>query len=126
MLKAYVRIKNNFHLVVDMAVTGSEIARGLSDRSYLGEQEGMLFITHEPLPFWMKNMQIPVDIIWMNQNRIVIAVLHNAQSCPTFGECPSYMPDKEFSYVLETVSGFAEKYDIVPGTQIPFQILAEP
>lgn len=125
MLKAYVRVENNFHLVVDVAVTGSEIATGLSNRSYLGEQEGMLFIIHEPVPFWMKNMQIPIDILWLDKNQVVQSVLHNAQPCPLFGECPSYMPPDEFSYVLETVAGFAEKYDIYPGIQVPFQILTD-
>lgn len=108
-------------MVVDVASTGSQIAEGLSNRSYLGEQEGMLFIIHEPVPFWMKNMQIPIDMIFLDSNHLVVSVVHNAVPCPPLGECPSYMPDEEFSYVLETVAGFAVFHDIGIGDQIPFQ-----
>lgn len=110
-------------MVVDVAVTGEEIARGLSDRSYLMEQEGMLFIVHDPVPFWMENMKIPIDIIFLDKNHIVVSIVDNAQPCPSLGECPSYMPDEEFSYVLETIPGFAYWHSISKGTQIPFQII---
>lgn len=123
MRKASVQIENNFHMVVDVAVTGEEIARGLSDRSYLMEQEGMLFIVHEPVPFWMKNMKIPIDIIFLDKNHLVVDIVNDAQPCPLVGECPSYMPDEEFSYVLETIPGFAYWHSIGVGTQIPFQII---
>lgn len=109
-------------MTVDVVRTWFDIARGLSDRTSMGEQEGMLFIVDEPMEFWMKHMLIPIDMIWMNKEHIVVSVLHNAQPCPTFGDCPKYMPNSEFSYVLETVAGFAEKNDIGPGTKIPFQI----
>lgn len=109
-------------MVVDVAVSGEEIARGLSDRSYLMEQEAMLFIIHHPVPFWMKNMKIPIDIIFLDKNHIVIDIVSNAQPCPSVGECISYMPDEEFSYVLETIPGFALWHSISVGTQIPFQI----
>lgn len=122
MRKAYVQINNDFHMVVDVAVSGEEIARGLSDRSYLMEQEGMLFICHHPVPFWMKNMKIPIDILWLDNNHLVVDIISNAQPCPDIGECPSHMPETEFSYVLETIPGFAYWHNVTVGTQIPFQI----
>jgi len=126
MQRAYVRINNNFHMVVDVATNGHEIAEGLSNRSYLADHEGMLFLVEHPLPFWMKNMKIPIDIIFLDQDRIVVSIVHYAQPCYPYEECRSYMPDSPYSYVLEVRAGFCEFYNVNIGTQIPFEFITSP
>lgn len=58
---------------VELARTILEKARGLSGREGLGENEGMLFVFGAPAAqsFWMKGMKFPIDIIWIQGDRIV-------------------------------------------------------
>ena len=61
-----------------VATTEEEKEKGLMGIEELPENEGMLFdYSDEPqaeLSFWMKNVDIPLDIIFINQDGIVISV----------------------------------------------------
>ena len=63
-----------------VATTEEEKERGLMNIEQLPENEGMLFdYSDEPqaeLSFWMKNVDIPLDIIFINQDGVVISVKH--------------------------------------------------
>ena len=63
-----------------VVTTEEEKERGLMGIEELPENEGMLFdYSDEPqaeLSFWMKNVEIPLDIIFVNQEGIVISVKH--------------------------------------------------
>ena len=52
---------------VELARTSVEQARGLSGRAGLGVDEGMLFLFGKSgvQNFWMKDMNFPIDIIWI-------------------------------------------------------------
>ena len=78
-------------------------AKGLMDRESL--DGGMLFVYNEEkiIPIWMKNMKIPLDIIWLNKDREVVHIIENAQPCGQ--ECESFKPDVEAMYVLELNAG---------------------
>jgi hypothetical protein len=51
----------------EVASTTVEQARGLSGRAGLGQDEGMLFLFSSPgvKNFWMKDMNFPIDMIWI-------------------------------------------------------------
>lgn len=72
--------EKNYHLLV--AETEEQRERGLMDVESMEEDEGMLFdYSDEPqasLSFWMKNTTIPLDIIFINQDGIVISVKQGA------------------------------------------------
>jgi uncharacterized protein len=72
--------------------------------------------------FWMKDMRFPIDIIWLDSNKTIIHIEHNVQPCSFGSFCPTYKPDGNSLYVLETVAGFANKYAIVQGTQAEFEL----
>jgi uncharacterized membrane protein (UPF0127 family) len=52
---------------VEVASTTIEETRGLSGRAGLGQNEGMLFLFGSPnvQNFWMKDMNFPIDMIWI-------------------------------------------------------------
>jgi uncharacterized membrane protein (UPF0127 family) len=52
---------------VELATTVIQQAKGLSGRTGLGENDGMLFLFNRPAiqSFWMKDMNFPIDIIWI-------------------------------------------------------------
>ena len=68
--------KKVYNLLV--ATTEEEKEKGLMGIEELPDNEGMLFdYSDEPqaeLSFWMKNVDIPLDIIFINQDGIVISV----------------------------------------------------
>ncbi len=66
-----VRIRNAT-FTVEMATTTLEQARGLSFRASLAEGSGMLFtFSHGVQSFWMKDMNFPIDIVWISDGKVV-------------------------------------------------------
>jgi hypothetical protein len=60
-------------LYVEKATNEAEWSRGLSGRAELNTNRGMLFVfpTPEIQTFWMKDTLIPLDIIWVTDNKVV-------------------------------------------------------
>ena len=50
-----------------------ERTRGLADIVHLADDEGMIFLfpTRTPQTFWMKDVEYPIDIVWISQRQIV-------------------------------------------------------
>jgi uncharacterized protein len=101
---------------VEIAKTRAEMRKGLMYRHYLPDLHGMLFIfpssnTHT---FWMKHTLIPLDIIWLDQNGVVVWVLPNAPPC-IVDPCDTYTPPEMAKYVLEINAGMAQKLGIKRG-----------
>lgn len=101
-------------IVVLVAENDKNRKKGLSGKSSLGEYEGMLFVFEESLKhgIWMKDMNFPIDIIWLNDLNEVIH-LEERISPETFPKV--FYPNKSASYVLEVSSGFIDKYKIRKG-----------
>ncbi len=112
---------NGIRLVTDIASTGDQRSKGLAVKDDLKENEAMLFVfsKENEYGFWMKDMKFPIDIIWLDSDRKVVHVEHSLDPCGP-DSCPIYEPDGDALYVLETVAGFAEQYDVVEGTLIEF------
>ena len=95
--------------------------KGLSRRESLPEGEGMLFVFDRPAmyPFWMKDMNFSIDIIWMDSEKQVVHMEREVspESFPN-----SFAPQEPSLYVLEFNSGFIDQYNISLGDQIDFEI----
>ena len=109
----------------EIPVTGELMSRGLSVKDQLRENESMLFVYEEPLrhTFWMKDMKFPIDIIWLDSNGKIVHMEENLMPCTLVLICPSYAPDADSQYVLETTVGFALRHNISLGTNIKFELL---
>ncbi len=117
----YVKIAGQ-NIKVDLAVTEKTRAQGLSGRKELKENEGMLFFFNRSgnYPFWMKDMNFPIDIIWINKNKEVIYIKKDARP-ELYPEI--YRPEKNdqnAKYILEIVSGFSDKNNLKIGDKIEF------
>ncbi|MFA6609008.1 MAG: DUF192 domain-containing protein [Candidatus Paceibacterota bacterium] len=110
-------IMPNGSLVAEVVDTNNSRELGLSGRNSISDDEGMLFIFDSPgrYGFWMKDMNFPLDILWINQNGIVVAVESNLKpdSYPK-----TFINSPEASYVLEINAGRAEKYGIFLGSKV--------
>ncbi|KKT96295.1 MAG: hypothetical protein UW98_C0048G0005 [Parcubacteria group bacterium GW2011_GWC2_45_15] len=64
---------NGSKLTVEVAETWSQLSQGLGGRTELGADQGMLFVYADShfRNFHMKEMNFPLDFIWINERRIV-------------------------------------------------------
>ncbi len=101
---------------VELALTDEQLRTGLQYRKDLPWNTGMLFVFDRPVQadFWMKNTLIPLDMIWLDEQRTVIHIQKNAAPC--FQEkCPTYGPNQQALYVLEVNAGYADARNIQVG-----------
>jgi uncharacterized membrane protein (UPF0127 family) len=87
----------------------------------MNEDEGMLFIfdAEERQSFWMKNTHIPLDIIFVNNEKTIV---HIAENCEPYSLKP--IPSFEYAkYVVEVNGGYARKHGIKVGSEIVFTLL---
>lgn len=114
---------NSSKINVEIASDKESRTKGLSGRSTLGESNGMLFVfeSKDVTPiFWMKDMEIPLDIIWINDGKVV-KIDKNIQA-PKNGtpdnQLATYSPGQPIDYVLEVNSGFSDKNNIQVGSTV--------
>jgi uncharacterized membrane protein (UPF0127 family) len=102
---------------VEIANNSATRAKGLMNRSSLGEYEGMLFIFDNPgiYQFWMLNTTIPLDAIHISEAGSVVDVLEMEPCGLNIIKCRVYPPKGRALYVLEVNKGFSSKHSIVPG-----------
>ncbi len=109
-------------VLVELAVTPEEKAKGLMHREYLAEDRGMLFIfENERTPsFWMKNTLIPLDMVFINSDNKIVDILV-AEPCKK-DPCKSYTPKADAKYVLELNAGFSERHNAKIGDEVSLKI----
>jgi len=110
---------------VELAQTDDQKRVGLSGRRSLGDYEGMLFVMDEVgiHAFWMKDMLIPLDIIFIDSKHFIVDIKENVQPCGS-GYCPNIYSESPFLYVLEVNAGFTKSNKIVVGNSMVFNILS--
>lgn len=96
----------NINIKVEVADTESLREQGLSGRSGLADGSGMLFVFQEmgKYGFWMKDMNFPIDIIWIQGNKV--ADIDQSVSPDTYPQI--FYPEVDVNFVLEAPSGFAK------------------
>lgn len=101
---------------VEVASTPEQSRIGLMYRTGLPDRHGMLFTFNpaQTVNFWMKNTKIPLDIVFLDQGKVV-HVVQNAQPCLN-GSCPVYGSTVPVDQVVELKAGTAEKNRITSGS----------
>lgn len=112
-------------IVVEIADDREELLQGLMFRRNLPADYGMLFIFDRPYKysFWMQNMQIPLDIIFISEDLKVIQVFE-VPPCKT-EPCPTYQPEEAAKYVLEVNRGFSQTNAINPGSSVNLSLCGD-
>ncbi len=107
--------------VLEIADLPEQQIQGLSDRPYLPENQGMLFIFPEKeiQTFWMYRMRFPLDILWIDDGKVVKI----DKNIPPEGDQPQnrYASDRPVNRVLEINAGLADKYHIKEGDTVFFK-----
>jgi uncharacterized membrane protein (UPF0127 family) len=104
---------------IEIVSTAAAQEKGLSGRSSIESDYGMLFVFDKPAKytFWMKDMNFPIDMIWLDEDWKVVGI--EAEASPssypdTFG------PEAPAKYVLETQAGLITKENIKIGGSLKF------
>ncbi len=120
---------------MELAFTPEQRSRGLMGRDYLDDNEGMLFVFPPVYPyprelfFWMKGCLIPIDLLFLNNEGVVIAIHEMQPPCPG-------TPDEELAlyssllpaqFALELRGGLVSALGIEVGysVNVPFEQLLE-
>jgi len=104
-----------------IATSSEDLERGLSGKSSLPYNEGMIFVFEESSSrgFWMHDMAFPIDIVWINKDKVVVGV--NSDVSPeTYPNI--FFPPEPIRYVIELNAGYAEENNIASGTLLTFVI----
>jgi len=107
---------------VQLATTDADRLRGLSGVDHLDANKGLLMIfdTEEQWGIWMKDMKIPLDIIWMNNDKKVIYIVTDAS--PDLGTSKTFKPNDSARYVLEVPAGTVKTAGIKIGNDATFTV----
>jgi uncharacterized membrane protein (UPF0127 family) len=91
---------------------------GLMYRSSMANNQGMLFVFPDTdfRSFYMKNTEIPLDIIFIAEDRTIVSIQKNAQPMSEL-PLPSNAPAK---YVLEVNAGLSDEWGLNQGDNIQF------
>lgn len=114
---------NNQKIIAEVVNKSEDLAKGLSGRKRLKENQGMLFVFEEAgnYGFWMKDMKFSIDIIWIRDNKIVG---FNENVEPQIGVSESelriYYPSEPVQKVLEISVGGVKKYGLKTGDLVRF------
>src|SRR5437867_3372076 len=108
---------NGFVVMADIAITDEQKTEGLDIKNNMTENHGMLFVFQQPdrYGFWMMGMKFPIDIIWLDSNGTVTHIEHSLIPCAQANSnhaCPTYFPDKDSLFVLDTRAGFSMKHNV--------------
>jgi hypothetical protein len=104
---------------------GDAFYRGLGGRESLPDDRGMLFVFPEPgrHAFWMKDMLISIDIIWISAGGRVVDI-QAAQPEPGVPDpqLKRYNPGGEAKYVLEVRAGLAAEKGVQVGDEAQIEL----
>lgn len=95
--------------------------RGMMFRDSLAADRGMLFSHGQAstFPYWMHNVKMPLDIIWLDPQRRIVEIVASAPPCPR-KPCPVHGGSKPAMYVLEVNGGIAAKNKLAVGDTLRF------
>ena len=108
---------------VEIARNDEQRTCGLMFRRELARDHGMVFLFDETSehPFWMRNTLIPLDIIFLGEDRRVVGVVANAAP-RTETQRTVFKPSR---YVVEVSGGEAAAHGVGPGTRAVFVSIQE-
>lgn len=108
---------------LEVARTPQEQSMGLMYRPALPDNRGMLFVfpSSQPVQFWMKNVPVALDMVFMNKG-VIKYIQASAPPCDK-DPCPTYGPNEPIDQVIELRSGRAAELNLRIGNSIKINFL---
>ena len=114
---------DTFAARVEIASTARQRRAGLSRRTKLNDDAGMLFLFESEQPrgsaFWMYRTRIPLGIAFLD-SALVIREIREMRPCrsPLSLFCPSYPADVPFHAALELPGGYFARHGVGIGDRV--------
>ena len=109
-----IRINNN-DIKIKTLTTSKDISKGMMGKKFNKEFDGLLFLLKNGKhDFWMKNCIIPLDIIFINKNKIT-KIHHNCEPCTDIN-CKNYIGYGDM--VLEIMGNKCKLLNINEGDKV--------
>jgi len=107
---------------IEVADTDAKRELGLGERDSLPADQGMYFPfkASQRWVFWMKGMRFPIDIVWIQEGKVVD--IHHDIQPPTALPLETYSPVAPADAVLELNAGTAEDIGLIPGDEVILRI----
>ena len=109
----------NYTFDCDVANTVESRNQGLMNVESMSNESGMLFdySTPQTLTFWMKNTLIPLDIIFIDENGVVLNI-EEAYPKPGVADdnLQEYSSNGTAKWAVEINQGLSQAYGIIPGS----------
>jgi len=109
---------------VEIAKTTPEFSKGLGGRPCILPNQAMLFAFAKQgqYRFWMKGMNFPIDIIWINSAHRVAALEVDVEPSTYHSSAPYFENDPQHlaQYVLELKANESKKLNLKLGSPVTF------
>lgn len=103
-------------LDIEIADNDYETQTGLMYRNHMDEDQGMLFVFDDSQvhTFYMKNTEIPLDILYITADKKIATIVKNAAPLDE-SSLSSQIP---VQYVLEVNAGMVDKWELAKGDEV--------
>ena len=104
-----------------IALNDESRTKGLSGVTELNPDQALLmaFPSEGKWGIWMKDMNMPIDIVWLNKDKKVVYIVKNA---PTDDQTKIYTPTKVAQFVVELPAGTVDSRSIETNKLAVFQL----
>ncbi len=108
-------------ILAEVAATDQSRQKGLSSRTSLAENGGMLFLFDRPQRpiFWMKDMNFELDFVWIERDRVV-QITESVPIRTATGSWTTLRPSQDVDAVLELTAGFLKNHSIGLGERVAY------
>lgn len=116
-------LPNGQTIRVEVMIRDQDMMKGMMFRNEMRRGHGMLFFHPRAAitPYWMFQVRIPLDIVWLDADHRVVEMMENVPPCTTkASQCPTYGGKVPSLYALELAGGAAQKYGLHLGESVAF------
>ncbi|MGA2595161.1 MAG: DUF192 domain-containing protein, partial [Bryobacteraceae bacterium] len=113
-----VKLPNGQEIRAEVEIDPIDMQKGMMFRDSLARGHGMLFIHQKPglYPYWMYQVRIPLDMLWMDSSRRIVEISADTPPCKTkASQCANYGGHQQAQFVLELGGGEAQRLGLHVG-----------
>ena len=118
-----VKLPNGQQIRAEVEMDAVDMQKGMMFRDSLARGCGMLFIHQTPglYPYWMYQVRIPLDMIWMDASHRIVEISPDTPPCKTKASlCANYGGHQTAQFVLELGGGEARRLGLTLGQTLEF------
>ncbi len=126
--KAFIKmfLPDGYAITAELAVSDQERQLGLMYRKKINPDQGMLLVFEREnlYSIWMKNMKIPLDILWLDKEKRIVHIERDVPPCKE-DPCPTYTSRLPAMYVLELKAGSVNEHKLKMYDRVDFVLTLE-